>query len=289
VQAVFGLAVGIALGLGGLAIVATGAPGIVAVAVVIALGILIGGIGALGAGSDWVAIAALFVLLLGGSSAETYSLSYLLTMAFGVLVGIATNLIAPPLYMRRASDQLAVLRDAVASALRAVADGAAADVVVPDDVEGATKHLEPTLESVAREVAEAEESSRANPRGFRRRQERELNSRRMAALSRTTRLARELADVLAHAAEEESELDIGTRASLARAVRASADLVAAPVGDENAAAQLTSASEALDAAVHALDDTRIPGGSGFAHAHAYAAAVCVRRIIDASREFVSVD
>ena len=91
VQAVVGLAVGIALGLGALDLVDAGVLRGVAVAAVIAHGVLAAGIRALGVGRDWVAIAGLFVLLLGGADPDGYSVSYLLTMAFGVVVGVVVK------------------------------------------------------------------------------------------------------------------------------------------------------------------------------------------------------
>ncbi|MGY1552357.1 hypothetical protein ACW5CM_11300 [Microbacterium sp. A588] len=121
VQSLAGLAIGIALGVGGLGIVLLGGPAVVAV--VIAAGIIIGGIRVLGAGSDWVAIAGLFVLLLGGTAADEFSVSYLLTMAFGIIVGVLTNLLVfPPLHLRRAAARLSALRDATATALDDIAD-----------------------------------------------------------------------------------------------------------------------------------------------------------------------
>src|SRR5690606_37256310 len=93
VQALSGRGIGIALGLGGLGLVLSGAPAVLSIALVIAAGIVLGGIRALGVGGDWVAIAGLFVLLLGGRAADEFSLSYLLTMAFGILVGVFTHLI----------------------------------------------------------------------------------------------------------------------------------------------------------------------------------------------------
>ncbi|MGL3150677.1 hypothetical protein ACSS7Z_09980 [Microbacterium sp. A82] len=122
-QSLAGLAIGIALGVGGLGIVLLGGPAVVAVAVVIAAGIIIGGIRVLGAGSDWVAIAGLFVLLLGGTAADEFSVSYLLTMAFGIIVGVLTNLLVfPPLHLRRVAARLSALRDATATALDDIAD-----------------------------------------------------------------------------------------------------------------------------------------------------------------------
>lgn len=287
-QSLAGLGIGIALGLGGLALVFSGVPAVFAIAAVIGVGIVISGFTVLGAGRDWVAIAGLFVLLLGGSTADEFSLSYLLTMAFGILVGLLTNLIViPPLYLKQASERLSVLRDAVSRALREVADALDDDTIDIDRVGRSPADLADMLAAAADEVEVAEESSRGNPRSRRRSDDRLLNERRMQALERTTRATVELADILTRAAEEGAFADAETRAAFTAAVRASADLVEAPPTDTQAGERLTAAAHALDGAVAELD-ARPPrtGTPTYSLAYAYAAAVCVRRIVDASREFV---
>jgi hypothetical protein len=288
-QSLAGLGIGIALGLGMLGLVFVGLPAVIAVALVIGAGILISGIRALGAGGDWVGIAALFVLLLGGPDADGFSLSYLLTMAFGVLVGLLTNvLIVPPLYLRRASERLTALRDAVCSGLRDVADALDRGAIDPDWLSDAGTRLAGMLDDVSGEVRFAEESSRANPRGRRRRDERRLNERRMAALERSTAAATELADLLARGSAEHLFADGRTRSGLAAAVRASADLVESPAADPRAQGRLASAVRTLDDALAQLarrgTETVDPP---HAQAYAYAAALCVRRIVDASRDFIA--
>lgn len=288
-QSLIGLAIGIALGLGGLALVATDAPGVVAVAAVIAVGIALGGIGALGAGREWVAIAGLFVLLIGGPAGDEFTLSYLLTMAFGVLVGVLMNLIVvPPLYLRRASGQLTLLQESVHRSLEEIAQAMTAVPQDPRRIADAVSELPMMLSSVSEEVRTAEESSRGNPRIRHKQQEKELNARRMMALERTTTATRDLAAILSRAADEGTVGDAAVDQALAEAVRACADLVAAPADDPDAQQKLDAASDALDAAADGLN--RHPwsdDSSRYAPAYAYAATVCVRRIVIASGDFVS--
>lgn len=288
-QSLAGLGIGIALGLGTLGLVFVGLPAVIAVALVIGAGIVISGIRALGAGGDWVAIAALFVLLLGGPHAEEFSLSYLLTMAFGVLVGVLTNvLVVPPLYLRRASERLTALRDAVCADLRDVADALDRGMIDPGWLSDAGSRLGGMLNDVSDEVLLAEESSRANPRSRRRADERRLNARRMAALERSTRAATELADLLARGSAEHLFADEQTRSELASAVRASADLAESPAADPRAQERLRSAVGKLDDALAQLGRRSAQTDEApHAHAYAYAAALCVRRIVDASRDFIA--
>ncbi|MBO0979097.1 FUSC family protein [Microbacterium sp. SD291] len=288
-QSLAGLGLGLVLGLGALGLVFVGMPAVIAVALVVGAGLVASGIRVLGAGGDWVAIAALFVLLLGGPDADEFSLSYLLTMAFGVLVGVLTNvLVFPPLYLRRAADGLTALRDAVCADLRDVADALDGRAIDAARLSNAGTGLADMLDDAAAEVRVGEESTRANPRSRRRGADRRLNENRMAALERSTRATLELADLLARAAHERAFTDAATRHGLATAVRASADLVEARAADPQVGSRLTAADTALDGAMaHIAGRPAAPDAEAYSHAYAYAAALCVRRIVDASREFVA--
>lgn len=288
-QSLVGLGIGIGLGLGGLALVATDAPGVVAVAAVIAVGIALGGIHALGAGREWVAIAGLFVLLIGGPAGDEFTLSYLLTMAFGVLVGVLMNLIVvPPLYLRRASGQLTLLQDTVRRSLEEIAEAMTA---VPKDshrIADAASELPMMLSSVSEEVRTAEESSRGNPRIRNKRRDKELNAHRMTALERMTAAARDLAAILSRAADGTTTADAGVDQALAEAIRECAELVGAPADDPDAQQKLETATDALDAAADRLNQHSWGDDSSrYAPAYAYAATVCVHRILLASGDFMS--
>ena len=287
-QSLAGLGIGIALGFGALSLVLAGVPAVVGIAGVIAIGIILGGIRQLGAGRDWVAIAGLFVLLLGGRDADEFSLSYLLTTAFGAAVGLLMNLIViPPLFLGRASDQLTALRDAVSNALREVAGALQDKDIDRDGFIRATGELAELLVAAKAEVRVAEESSRGNPRSRGRGADRQLNARRLSALERTTRATTDLADILTRADDENPASEMTMSDALAEAVRASAEIVAAPAADARAEERLATAGAALDRAVAGLGRLPPPAGASvYSRAYAYAAAVCVRRIVDASREFV---
>lgn len=285
-QALVGLAIGIALGLGGLLLVSVGAPGVIAVALVIALGIALGGVGALGVGRDWVAIAGVFVLLIGGPAGDEFAPSYLLTMAFGVVVGVAVNLlIIPPLYLRRASGQLNQLRERVSDALREIADALTDRPIEPERFASATDGLPAMLSTVEDEVHQADESSRANPRGRRHVADKDLNSRRMVALQRVTSGTRDLAAALSRAAHDGFSPDAETCEALARSLRACAEIVGAATDDPEAEDKLEAASDALETLLTHLARSPVEG-SPYAPAYAYTAAVCIRRIVLAAQEFI---
>lgn len=286
-EALVGLGLGIALGLAGLLLVRAGAPGGVGLAIVIAAGVLAGGIRRLGAGGDWVALAALFVLLLGGSDADDFSISYLVTMAFGVLVGLAVNLLVfPPLYLRRASGRLSALRSAVTERLEELAEAVAAGGLDAQRLGTALGELGDTISAVGDEVREAEESSRGNPRGRRARGAvQQENAQRMSALERTSFLTRDLVDLLLRMQERRSpSLESPQRETLAAAIHRVADIVGTPLGADEASDRLDAATAAVDDFQRTIDES--PAASASESADELAALVCLRRIVDASRPFV---
>lgn len=287
VMALVGLGVGLLLGLGGIAAVVLGAPGIVVLAVVIGVGVLFGGIRALGAGRDWIAIAALFVLLASGAgTAGEFSLSYLVNMAFGVLVGVTVNvLIVPPLFVTEAAERLSSVRDLLAARLRSLADAVAAGFPSDSPPLDLVRDVSEAMTGVRADVAEARESSRGNPRGRRRRDAQDENDRRLRALEDAAFVTRDLADVLgrmAHRDDPSLTGDLGER--FAGAIRACADLIAEDPGAVDARRRLDEASAALDGYLQALDE--VAAQSPSAAADELTAAVCLRRLIEVAQPFV---
>lgn len=298
-QALIGLATGIGLGVLGVLAGASGVPGIVVLAAVVAVGVLFGALRSLGEGRSWVAISALFVLLLNNGQVESFSVSYLLNVAFGVIIGGVVNLVViPPLYLRRASGRLSILRDALGGFLTSLADRIADADVDADASEAHLRQVDATAADVRAEVQEADDSRRANPRGRRHRAEQEENLARLQALDRSAFYARELAELLTAprarvegAADEEGGLGedrahplVGeARAELARAARACGELVATPVAEEASPRRLREADAALAAYLAALERGLPKTAVG---ADALTPAVCLRRIIDACVPFV---
>lgn len=285
VQAVVGLAVGIGMGLGALALVGAGLPRGAAVAAVIALGVLLAGVRALGVGRDWVAIAALFVLLLGGADPDGYSVSYLLTMAFGVVVGVVVNLLVfPPLHVRRADTRLVQLRDDLASDLDLTARALTHRDFDAHRADSAMHALGTTLDAVRVEVDTSDESRRYNPRGRRVREQAGLHRRRLDALSATATATRTLVAALTRLTsdpEVDTRLPADARQTLADAVAAQSRLVAAPADD--VAGPLDDASEALDRYVDHLARAEVRTTPDTLDG--WEAAVSLRRMIEASRPF----
>ncbi|SFI68829.1 MULTISPECIES: FUSC family protein [Microbacterium] len=281
ILALVGLACGIALGLGGLAIVALGAPAIVGVAFVVGAGVALGGIRALDAGRDWIAIAALFVLLLGGHETEEFSSSYIVTMAFGVLVGVAANyLLLPPVYLRDAAARLSELREHLEEQLRLMAEMVDARKVDAERLTTGSDALAERAAAVADDVHEAARSRRANPRARRLDDLHDENARRWWALERSTFLTRDVADMLAHQTALR-EMDSESARLLVEALRRTADVVATPLGNPAAADRLGAAERAIDG----FTETLPPAHRVSSMRPELAVAAALGRIIEISRPF----
>lgn len=282
--ALLGLATGVALGIGGLLAAKAGLPPLATLALVTGVGVLLGGLRALGTGRDWIAIAGLFVLVLGASDPDGFSTSYIVTMGFGVGVGVAVNiLLAPPLRLQRAGGSLSVLRDEIVARLRHIADAVDAGDVDGDALAEAMAQLAHLEAQVADEVQEGDLSRRGNPRGLGRGpadQQRE-NARRLRAIERITFFTRDLADEIGRMRARESPLlEAEHRADLAEAIRVTTELVAQPPGAAEEPAKRDAAVRGVDGYAATLS-SRLHGEPAESAAE-FATVECLRRIIDAA-------
>lgn len=247
-QALLGLGVGVALGAGGLVLVRITLPAVISVALVVGLGVVLGGIRSLGAGREWIPIAGLFVLLLGGSEASEFSISYLVTMAFGVLVGLAVHFITiPPLFgdgvdrsVRQAQSSLAETLEELGEFMR----GKATDQAVSRSL----AKLRTSLASAEQAARDDRNSERANPRARRHRRQGRAAERQVGLLSRAEAIADMLADVLRDESEQEGALQHGeTRELISEALDATSTVVRAP--EESSAGALPAELARLRSAV----------------------------------------
>lgn len=278
VQTLVGLASGIGVGLLGLGAATLGVPTILVLAFVVGTGVLLSGITAVGAGREWMPIAALFVLLLGRGQADEYSLSYLLNVGGGVLVGLAVNyLVLPPLNFRRASAHLTELSEVIAARLQAMADAIHAEDLATARLDTISDDVTAAVARARAEVTEAEESSRGNPRARDKAGARDDIRRRTRGLEDAAFFTRDLADVLGRMAQrEDPSLSPQVRDAFITAIRSCADFLAEAADSSRSRDALEQANQAIQQYLAALD-AATPDQPSLA-ADELTAAVCLERI-----------
>ena len=195
-QTLLGLAAGI--GLATLVIVTTG-PSWWTIPIIVGVGIVVSGTGWFGAGREYVPMAALFVLIIGGQDADDYSLGYLVQMAVGVVVGLAVNLlVAPRISSVAAGRRIDELQHQVAAHLHDM--GTALRETWPPEHEAWARDadsLTATVESVRDALAEGDESRKGNPRALFNRRDTRADHRRVETLDRVVFHVRDLSEALA--------------------------------------------------------------------------------------------
>jgi uncharacterized membrane protein YccC len=92
-------------------------------ALVVGGGVLIAGWARLGPGGEWVPLAGVFVLIIGGTDRVGFVMAYVGLTAFGALIGIGLNVLWPPLPLIAADGALDRLRETLAEQLDALAGG----------------------------------------------------------------------------------------------------------------------------------------------------------------------
>jgi len=284
-QALLALAIGAGLAF---AVIWIPIPHVASLAIIVGSGVLLAGWRALGDSGNWVPITGLFVLLIGGVDADKYSSNYLVHVLFGVVVGLAVNLLLlPPLYTRRAADRLNNLRDIVARHLREMAAAFTEDDPEQREWSRALARIEQTAHDVREAVQQADEARRGNPRGRGVNEQIDEDYQRLRALERVLFFVRDLTDVLGGFRETTMvrfPVRIEVRTELGEAILRVADLVAAAIGSDDGAERLAAAEQAIDRLNSSLDERA--DGPPSTVADSVTASLALRRIIDASRPFV---
>ncbi|MEJ1088114.1 aromatic acid exporter family protein [Microbacterium sp. Mu-80] len=188
-QTLLGLSVGVGLAA---VVVLTVGPSVWSVAIAVGVATLISGTGWFGVGKEYIPIAALFVLIIGGANADDYSLGYATQMAVGITIGLVVNMVFPPApldagaridaFQRRLANHLHDIGDAVAESWPPQHEGW-------DRESGA---LAETNRSLRDALAEADDSRRGNPRAWRRHSDRQEQH---AQLERLGEIAYQIRDI----------------------------------------------------------------------------------------------
>lgn len=227
-QTLFGLAAGI--GLAALVVLTVG-PTWWSIPLVVGLGVLLSGTGWFGAGREYVPMAALFVLIIGGQNADDYSAGYLAQMAVGVVIGLVVNLlVAPAPLTATAEARVEDFRRQLGSHLHDIGD-AISESWPPENAQWAddAASLAETTAELRIALTEADESVRYNPRARRNRASTAAVHARLSALDRIAHLIRDLADAIADTIwgrPAAMPLDPALPEPLAAACHAVADVIA---------------------------------------------------------------
>ncbi|MBN1092919.1 hypothetical protein JKP75_10300 [Blastococcus sp. TML/M2B] len=229
-------------------------PDLLAIALVVAVGVLLAGWPLLGSSRSWVPTSGLFVLIIGNANPTAYVLGYAGLTLFGALVGLAVTAAFPPLPLAPAQAQLQLLRDALADQLDDLADGLRQQT--PPTAEGwqeRTRTIDPVLAEMRAAVEQALEAQRGNRKARRYAEDARQQVLQARALERLTLLVEELTDALT--ATERAELE---RVALGPALRPAAARTLGALGDAlRTVRDRTADPEALrvaDDAVQALAD-----------------------------------
>jgi uncharacterized membrane protein YgaE (UPF0421/DUF939 family) len=140
-------------------------PGPLEVGVVVGIALLCVGWRIFGDMGSWAVNSAIFVLILGSGEEMGYIGSYAGLIIVGAAIGIAVNLLLPPLPLTPSEVALARLRDELAEQVEALATGLEdRGTLDPDAWEDRRHGLMPTIESARTAVGQMREASRANRR-----------------------------------------------------------------------------------------------------------------------------
>lgn len=237
VQTLLGLVAGI--GLATLVVLTIG-PTWWTVPLVIGVGVLLSGTGWFGAGREYVPIAALFVLVVGGQDADDYSLGYLSQMAVGVVIGLLVNVvIAPAPFTQAATARVEAFRAQLGAHLHDIGT-AVSESWPPEHGQWAddAASLAETATEVRAALAEADESRRGNLRARGHRAQTQKAYDELATLDRVAHLIRDISDATADTIWERPAalpLDPALPEPLSEACHAVADVIAQedPSSDES--------------------------------------------------------
>lgn len=209
-------------------------PAMLAVALVVTLGTLVGGWSHIAPMASYVPVSGLFVLILGGSDPLHYVLGYLGLTTLGGAIGVLINGAFPSLPLGATQRTQDSLRRALADQLDDLADGLDQDHL-PTAEQWGERHwaIEPRTRHMQRLMTEAGEARRVNWRARRWSVDVDRQYDQASDLERLALLVEDLTAIVTgaeHAERHEVALGPPLRPSAAAALRSTATLVRASGG-----------------------------------------------------------
>ncbi|WP_050723394.1 FUSC family protein [Microbacterium sp. GCS4] len=260
VQTLLGLATGI--GLATIVVITVG-PTWWTIPVVVGVGVLLSGTNWFGAGKEYVPMAALFVLIIGGQNADDYSLGYLTQTAVGVTIGLLVNIvIAPAPLTLAAAARVDTFRDQLSTHLHDIGN-AVTESWPPEHQQWAddAASLAETTSGLRAALADADDSRRGNVRARGGRGETQHVHAELASLDRIAHLIRDISDATADTIWDRPgalRLDPALPGPLAAACHAVADVIAQREPDSAEAHRVRAdAARAVRLLLETVDDRTI--------------------------------
>lgn len=257
VQTLVSLAIGILLAG---AVIVLAEPNVVTIALVVGVASLVAGSRWLKAGGEYVPVAALFVLIIGGQNADAYSIGYVVQMSVGIVVGLVVNAtVFPPITVGSAVARLGELRALLARHLEEMAE-ALVDRWPPehDDWAGRSDALRDTADGVRQALRDAEESRKGNPRARRHKRDLGADYADLYDLEAITFHVRDLTDVLSAAIWKkrafEADVPESLREPLAETFRAIGTVLETRNAGDDITPAVAAAEAALETAIAHLDE-----------------------------------
>lgn len=269
------------------AVIILSEPNVATMSLAVGLGALIAATGWFGANREFIPVTVLFVLIIGGPDADSYSIGYLEQVSLGIVVGLLVNmLIFPELSNDVVDRQLSNYRVVLADHLSEVAEALAASWPPERDSWATCKDdLVSVSDEVRAAVLHADDSRKVNPRARRHRRDLGADYDDLAALEAVTFHVRDLTDVLAGAVWD-TPIEVELRPELRPSLSVALDAVSALLRDwDSAAAQQTAYAAATDALAFLMAelDERRDSAPATSMGAAIAIAMDIARILAALR------
>ncbi|NMR32120.1 FUSC family protein [Crystallibacter degradans] len=290
-QTLLGLLIGILLA--GV-IVLFAEPNLLTISLVVGVAVLVSGLRWLGHGKDYVPMAALFVLIIGGQDIESYSIGYAVQMAVGVGCGLLVNaVILPPLNFNAAVLKLSRFRSMLARHLEGMADALTEEW--PPEPEKWTSYndeLSTAGHDVREAVYQADESRKGNPRAKLHRRNLSQDYRDLRALESVSFHVKDITDTLAGVSDGgtdplSNELPTELLQPVSVALRGTAEILKAWESGSEIPARWEEAEQALSALFDQVDAHGEAGAAALSPASSVATAV--RRILDTLQPCIKQD
>jgi uncharacterized membrane protein YccC len=204
-------------------------PNLLALALTVGVGVAAGGLPALGDQRSWVPVVALFTLLVGGTQPAEYALAYLGLALMGAAIGVAVGMAIPALRLTPGRDAIRSVATLLGEQLDDLADALRQES--PPDEQGwhhRIHSVRPVLDRMRRDVAEAADAQRGNPRARRRGYPASRQLEVSGGLERVALLVEDLVDVLVTSYRQDlphTPLDRDLALTIADAIQRLASLV----------------------------------------------------------------